>query len=95
MASGKNVIQSSLENLPNEVILGLIFPYLNAEDIFNVGEPSKKMKNLVVYNIRHPLSTELQYLKIKKRFFKKENSPYDNVECFRNMEKCLKTTCKC
>ena len=34
-------------------------------------------------------------LKSKKKFFIQEESAYDNIDCFRNIQKCLKTTCKC
>ena len=84
-----------MEVLPDEIILLHIFPFLNPEDIFNIGECSQRLRNIVTENILHPLSTELQYLKVRKMFFVQEESVYDNIECFRNIQKCLKTTCKC
>ena len=78
-----------------EIILLYIFPSLNLEDIFNMGECSQPLRSIVANNILHPLSTELQYLKVRKKFFVQEESVYDNIDCFRNIEKCLKTTCKC
>ena len=84
-----------MEILPEEIILLHIFPFLNPEDIFNIGECSQRLRNIVADNILHPLSTELQYLKVRKKFFVQEESIYDNIDCFRNIEKCLKTTCKC
>ena len=73
--------------LPEEIILLHIFPFLNPEDIFNIGECSQRLRNIVTENILHPLSTELQYLKVRKLFFVPEGSVYDNIECFRNIKK--------
>ena len=84
-----------MEVLPDEIILLHIFPFLNPEDIFNIGECSQRLRNLVPKNILHPLSTALQYLKVRKMFFVQEESVYDNIECLRNIQKCVKTTCKC
>ena len=84
-----------MEILPEEIFLLHIFPLLNPGDIFNIGECCQHLRNIVAENILHPLSTELQYLKARKKFFIQEESAYDNIDCFRNIQKCLKTTCKC
>ena len=76
-----------MEILPEEIILLHIFPFLNPEDIFNIGECSQRLRNIVADNILHPLSTELQYLKVRKKFFVQEESVYDNIDCFRNIKK--------
>ena len=84
-----------MEILPQEIILLHIFPLLNRVDIFNIGECCQRLRGIVTENILHPLSTELQYLKTRKKFFMQEESAYDDIESFRNIQKCLKTTCKC
>ena len=84
-----------MEILPEKIFLLHIFPLLNPGDIFNIGECCQRLRNIVAENILHPLSTELQYLKARKKFFTQEESAYDNIDCFRNIQKCLKTTCKC
>ena len=45
-----------------------IFVFLNPEDIFNLGECSSQMKDIVLNNLTHPLGTQLQYLKTRKNY---------------------------
>ena len=50
-----------IELLPEEIMYRYVFSYLKAEDIFNLGQCSQKMKKIVVENTLHPLTTHLQY----------------------------------
>ena len=59
---------SKIETIPEE-IFRVIFKHLTVEDIFNLGETSKRMNLVVVNNVTHPLGTKLQYLKMFKKHF--------------------------
>ena len=83
---------ASLVELPWEVLVYYIFPYLRPEDIFNIGEWSEDMKRIVLDNSRPPLLT---HSKNMRKWCDRKNTVYDNESPFRNMEKCLKYDCKC
>ena len=74
---------SIIERLPEEIFREFIFKYISSEDVFNLGETSKKMKAIVLNNLTHPLGTELQYLKTKKKYFEGISSSYDDIYTFR------------
>ena len=86
---------ASLVELPAEVLVYYIFPYLGPEGILNISECSEKMKRIVLDNSHHPLSTHLQYLKNMRKWCDRKKTVCDNESGLRNIEKCSKYDCKC
>lgn len=84
-----------MEKLPEEIFRKHIFVFLNPEDIFNLGECSSQMKDIVLNNLTHPLGTHLQYLKTRKQLFEKLPSVYDEINMFKYSELCAKSDCSC
>ena len=84
-----------MEKLPEEIFRKHIFVFLNPEDIFNLGECSSQMKDIVLNNLTHPLGTHLQYLKTRKKLFDKLPSAYDKINLFKYSELCIKSDCSC
>ena len=91
----KGSVHTSIEDLPEEIIYSCIFKYLSPIDIFNLGQCSRRLRNIVVYNSTHPLGTRLQHLKTKYKHFMKTPTVYDNMPCFNLMSKCSKKDCPC
>ncbi len=85
----------SLEDLPSLVFRDYIFEYLSPMDIFNLGQCSKSLKNLVLSEVIHPVSTELQCIKTKYKHLYKLSTVYDDIDRFRLIDKCCKDTCEC
>ena len=63
--------RTCLENIPSLVFRDHIFKFLTPNDIFNLGQCSKSMKLMVVSEVTHPMSTELQCIKTTVRFYEK------------------------
>ena len=88
-------VHTSIEDLPEEIFYSCFFKYLAPLDIFNLGQCSRKLLNIVVHRSTHPLGTKLQYLKTKHKHFTKTPTVYDNMPCFNLMSKCSKIGCPC
>ena len=102
MYRNKNSKSCTLEDIPGEVIYTHIFPYLDPQDIYNLGCVSQSMKKVVVDKSLHPLTMYLQYLKTRDHFLKKQKTIYDNSDgnfSFRQVYKCSiinnKNKCEC
>ena len=80
---GKPNKDVSLETLPDFVFDCYILKYLTPTDIFNLGRCSKKLKGMVIKYTDHPMSTELQCLKTKYKYFYKMSTIYDDVDRFK------------
>ena len=52
-------------DLPKEVYK-YIFQYLNAQEIFDFGTCSERLKTVVIDEVRHPMSTALQQIQTEK-----------------------------
>ena len=85
---------SKIETIPDE-IFRVIFKHLAVEDVFNLGETSKRLSFIVVNNVTHPLGTKLQYLKTVKKHFEKLPSSYDGITQFPYSNLCSKEDCDC
>ena len=72
---------SKTETLPEKIFRDS-FNHFSSKNIFNLGETSKRMQFIVLNNVTHPFSTELQYRKTIKKTFEKLTSPYDNISTF-------------
>ena len=88
-------VHTSIEDLPEKFFYSCSFKYLAPLDIFNLGQCSRKLMNIVVHRSTHPLGTKLQYLKTKHKHFTKTPTVYDNMPCFNLMSKCSKIGCPC
>ena len=90
----KTRVHPSIEDLPDEIFHSCIFRYLSPVDIFNLGQYSRRLTNIVVHS-PHPLGTKLQYIKTMYKHYMKIPTVYDNISRFELMSKCFKTTCPC
>ena len=98
MNVNSSVDNAYIELLPEEILYRHVFLYLKAEDIFNLGQCSQKMKKIVVENTLHPLTTHLQYIQTKRRYLLGEKSVYDSSRynfSFNNASKCNEVKCCC
>ena len=87
-----------IEFIPGEIFYRFIFPNLEPEDIFSLGQCSRKMRSLVEENISHPIAIHLQYVRTRERYIVQENSVYETSGCstsFKNSIKCNDMTCYC
>ena len=88
------LITHNLEQV-SSLVFNNILKFLDAKDVFNLGLCSQQLNKLVINECYHPLSTELQCIKIMVKHYFKENTVYDRIEPFPRMEKCGKIECKC
>ena len=58
-----------IELIPGEILYRFIFPNLEPEDIFSLGQCWRKMRSLVEENISHPIAIRLQYIRTKNDTF--------------------------
>ena len=80
----------SLEHLPDLIFHDYIFKYLRPTDIFNLGQCSKTLKDKVLLNAVHPVSTSLQCIKTVHKYFYKKSTVYDDIDRFKGIDKCKK-----
>lgn len=85
----------SLEHLPGDIFTQYIFKYLSPGDIFKLGRCSKTLRNIVIENAFHPLSTSLQCIKTTYNHYYKKSTVYDVINRFKCIDKCGTKSCKC
>ena len=92
----KNVeTTSSLEYLPGDIFTQYIFKYLSPWEIFELGRCSKTLRNIVIENALHPLSTSLQCIKTTYNHYHKTSTVYDIIDRFKCIDKCGERNCEC
>ena len=84
-------------SLPNEVYK-YIFQYLNAQEIFDFGTCSERLKTVVIDEVRHPMSTALQQIQTEKILLYNTSTVYgskNEVPVFKNINQCSNKNCLC
>jgi len=83
--------------LPKE-LYKYIFQYLNAQEIFDFGTCSERLRAIVIDEVQHPMSTALQQIQSEKIFLHNISTVYGGrkeASVFKNIKQCSKKNCLC